>query len=66
MRKGRGLEAPALLCPRILLAREQNDTDFKDIDFDEDCDCDDDDDDDDVHFRKDGKRFHDDVEIEFG
>src|SRR5918997_1774292 len=32
------------------------DVEFEDIDFDEDCDCDDDDD----HFRKDGKRFHDD------
>ena len=32
------------------------DVDFEDIDFDEDCDCDDDD----HHFRKDGKRFHDD------
>jgi hypothetical protein len=42
----------------------EDDIDFKDLEFDEDCDCDDDDDD--VHFRKDGKRFHDDVEIEFG
>jgi hypothetical protein len=32
------------------------DVDFEDIDFDKDCDCDHDDD----HFRKDGKRFHDD------